>query len=110
MTVTIVGEKYRIGRKIGEGSFGIIYEGLNLDTNEQVAVKFVRIALPFPLQSIRAHMSSCVNNHLPLCRSRASRRRRSFATSIRHTKSCKASVRLSLPLFPLYSSAYLAAI
>ncbi|KAG0285608.1 casein kinase I [Linnemannia gamsii] len=36
----VVGVHYRVGKKIGEGSFGIIYEGLNLLNNQQVAIKF----------------------------------------------------------------------
>ncbi|CAO3666979.1 unnamed protein product [Rhizopus stolonifer] len=36
----VVGVHYKVGRKIGEGSFGIIYEGINLMNNQQVAIKF----------------------------------------------------------------------
>ena len=36
----VVGVHYRVGRKIGEGSFGVIYEGLNLLNNAPVAIKF----------------------------------------------------------------------
>ncbi|KAI8930107.1 kinase-like domain-containing protein [Entophlyctis helioformis] len=36
----IVGVHYKIGRKIGEGSFGVIYEGTNLLNNQPVAIKF----------------------------------------------------------------------
>ncbi|ORX60415.1 kinase-like protein [Hesseltinella vesiculosa] len=36
----IVGVHFKIGRKIGEGSFGILYEGINLLNNHQVAIKF----------------------------------------------------------------------
>lgn len=32
---------YRVGKKIGEGSFGVIFEGTNLLNNQQVAIKFV---------------------------------------------------------------------
>ncbi|KAI9320694.1 kinase-like domain-containing protein [Dichotomocladium elegans] len=40
-TSNVVGVHYRVGRKIGEGSFGIIYEGCtNLLNNQQVAIKF----------------------------------------------------------------------
>jgi len=34
-----VGGKYRIGRKIGSGSFGEIYIGYNKETEEEVAIK-----------------------------------------------------------------------
>lgn len=44
----VVGVHYRVGKKIGEGSFGVIFEGTNLLNNQQVAIKFVR----------RAHLSS----------------------------------------------------
>ncbi|KAI8826012.1 kinase-like domain-containing protein [Fimicolochytrium jonesii] len=37
---TVVGGHFKVGKKIGEGSFGIIYEGTNLKTNEQIAIKF----------------------------------------------------------------------
>ncbi|EPZ34372.1 Protein kinase, ATP binding site domain-containing protein [Rozella allomycis CSF55] len=40
VTPSVVGVHYRVGRKIGEGSFGIIYEGLNLLNNQAVAIKF----------------------------------------------------------------------
>lgn len=36
----VVGVHYRVGKKIGEGSFGVIFEGTNLLNNQQVAVKF----------------------------------------------------------------------
>ena len=42
----VVGVHYRVGKKIGEGSFGVIFEGTNLLNNQQVAIKFV--LLPFP--------------------------------------------------------------
>lgn len=35
--------KYRLGGKIGNGSFGEIYLGINIQTNEEVAVKLERI-------------------------------------------------------------------
>jgi len=36
----VVGVHYRVGKKIGEGSFGVIFEGMNLLNNQQVAIKF----------------------------------------------------------------------
>lgn len=38
----VVGVHYRVGKKIGEGSFGVIFEGINLLNSQQVAIKFVR--------------------------------------------------------------------
>lgn len=37
----VVGVHYRVGKKIGEGSFGVIFEGTNLLNNQHVAIKFV---------------------------------------------------------------------
>ena len=39
----VVGVHYRVGKKIGEGSFGVIFEGTNLLNNQMVAIKFVRL-------------------------------------------------------------------
>ena len=41
----VVGVHYRVGKKIGEGSFGVIFEGTNLLNNQQVAIKFVSLEL-----------------------------------------------------------------
>jgi serine/threonine protein kinase len=35
-------EKYKAIRKLGQGSFGQVYLGVNLKTNENIAIKFVR--------------------------------------------------------------------
>ncbi|EEB05392.2 CK1/CK1/CK1-G protein kinase Cki1 [Schizosaccharomyces japonicus yFS275] len=40
MSTNIVGVHYKVGKKIGEGSFGVIFEGTNLLNNQQVAIKF----------------------------------------------------------------------
>lgn len=44
----VVGVHYRVGKKIGEGSFGVIFEGTNLLNNQQVAIKFVRYRVEGP--------------------------------------------------------------
>lgn len=43
-----VGGKYRLGRKIGSGSFGEIYLGINIQTNEEVAIKLEPINTRHP--------------------------------------------------------------
>lgn len=43
-----VGGKYRVGRKIGQGSFGDIYVGTNVQTNEQVGIKLESIKSRHP--------------------------------------------------------------
>ncbi|KLO11859.1 kinase-like protein [Schizopora paradoxa] len=39
-STNLVGVHYRVGRKIGEGSFGVIFEGTNLLNSQTVAIKF----------------------------------------------------------------------
>ena len=36
----VIGGHYRVGKKIGEGSFGIIFEGIDLLTHQRIAIKF----------------------------------------------------------------------
>ncbi|KAF3328329.1 Casein Kinase-1 Like Protein [Carex littledalei] len=43
-----VGNKYRLGRKIGSGSFGEIYLGTNLQTTEEVAIKLESVKTKHP--------------------------------------------------------------
>jgi serine/threonine protein kinase len=43
-----VGGRYRLGRKIGSGSFGDIYLGTNITTNEEVAIKLENIKSRHP--------------------------------------------------------------
>jgi hypothetical protein len=56
----VVGVHYRVGKKIGEGSFGVIFEGTNLLNNQQVAIKFVSrlprpVCLDAPCSSVPLH-------------------------------------------------------
>ncbi|CAO3628994.1 unnamed protein product [Cunninghamella blakesleeana] len=44
----IVGNKYKLGKKIGAGSFGEIYLGTNLTTNEDIAVKLESVKATHP--------------------------------------------------------------
>jgi serine/threonine protein kinase len=43
-----VGNRYRLGRKIGSGSFGDIYLGTNISTGEEVAIKLECIKTKHP--------------------------------------------------------------
>uniref|UniRef100_A0A3B3RC28 non-specific serine/threonine protein kinase n=1 Tax=Paramormyrops kingsleyae TaxID=1676925 RepID=A0A3B3RC28_9TELE len=43
-----VGNKYRLGRKIGSGSFGDIYLGTNIATGEEVAIKLECVKTKHP--------------------------------------------------------------
>nr|VDD21250.1 unnamed protein product [Brassica rapa] len=43
-----IGRKYRLGRKIGSGSFGEIYIGTDTQTNEEVAIKLESVKTPHP--------------------------------------------------------------
>ena len=45
---TIIGQKYRVNRKIGSGSFGEIYSGTVVyqDSNQQVSARPPRAARP----------------------------------------------------------------
>lgn len=43
-----VGKKYRIGRKIGSGSFGDIYLGTNIISGEEVAIKLENVRAKHP--------------------------------------------------------------
>ena len=47
-----VARKFRVGPKIGSGSFGEIYAGTNVHTGEEVAIKLE------PLRSRRPQLSS----------------------------------------------------
>jgi len=37
-----VGGKYKFTKKLGNGAFGDIYSGVNIKTNEEVAIKLVK--------------------------------------------------------------------
>jgi serine/threonine protein kinase len=43
-----VGKKYRLGQKIGSGSFGDIYLGTNMTTGEEVAIKLESVKTKHP--------------------------------------------------------------
>lgn len=49
-----VGGKYKFTKKLGNGAFGDIYSGVNIKTNEEVAIKLV---------IIKCHI---IDEHIPI--------------------------------------------
>jgi serine/threonine protein kinase len=41
----IIGNHYKVKERIGGGSFGEIYKGQHISTNEEVAIKFVNFRM-----------------------------------------------------------------
>lgn len=74
----VVGVHYRVGKKIGEGSFGVIFEGTNLLNSQQVAIKFVR-----PQADPAANALQCLQG----IRNPGRAMLPNFGTSTEHTKS-----------------------
>jgi serine/threonine protein kinase len=90
----VVGVHYRVGKKIGEGSFGVIFEGTNLLNNQQVAIKFVR-SHTFDLTSFphRQGALACWNGtNLHRSRNPEKVMHHNYETNIEHTRSSSAAV------------------
>ncbi|EJW77589.1 hypothetical protein WUBG_11500 [Wuchereria bancrofti] len=51
-----VGGRFRLGRKIGSGSFGDIYLGQNIVTQEEVAIKLECVKTKHPQLHIEARL------------------------------------------------------
>ena len=83
----VVGVHYRVGKKIGEGSFGVIFEGMNLLNSQQVAIKFVRSNEDLP-----THLSPRDDTDVVCNRNRGRAMLPSYATNIGHTRSLWAAV------------------
>ncbi|CAN0892893.1 Casein kinase 1-like protein 10 [Linum grandiflorum] len=47
----LVGGKFKLGRKIGSGSFGELYIAVNVQTGEEVGVKLIGVS-SFQFQAI----------------------------------------------------------
>jgi serine/threonine protein kinase len=56
-----VGHKYRLGRKIGSGSFGDIYLGTNIASNEEVAIKLECVRTKHPQLHIESSLEDLFN-------------------------------------------------
>ena len=63
-----MGNKYRIGRKIGSGSFGQIFIGINIITGEEIAVKFEDVEAKHPQLEYKARVyKSFAGSWCPVC-------------------------------------------
>lgn len=65
-----VGKKYRIGRKIGSGSFGDIYLGTNIISGEEVAIKLENTKAKHPQLEYEAKVYKALSGGvgIPFCR------------------------------------------
>lgn len=57
-----VGNKYRIGRKIGAGSFGDIYQGTDIQTGENVAIKLEPVKTRHPQLLYESRLYKILNS------------------------------------------------
>lgn len=57
-----VGGKYRVGRKIGSGSFGDIYLGTNVNSDEEVAIKLEYVRTKHPQLHIESKIYRIMQN------------------------------------------------
>lgn len=63
-----VGKKFRLGRKIGSGSFGDIYHGTNMTTGEEVAIKLETVKSKHPQLIRETKIYRSLNGVGKLCR------------------------------------------
>jgi casein kinase 1 len=57
-----VGNKYRVGRKIGSGSFGDIYQGSNIQTGDAVAIKLEPVKTRHPQLLYESRLYKILNS------------------------------------------------
>lgn len=63
----IVGVHYKVGKKIGEGSFGVIFEGTNLLNSQTVAIKFVSSVVSSAVKQVQAFGQQIAPEHCTGC-------------------------------------------
>lgn len=44
-----VGGKYKVCKKLGSGSYGDIFQGINIKTNEEVGIKLEKLTAETPM-------------------------------------------------------------
>jgi len=58
----LIANKYRILTKIGSGSFGSIFKGINIRTNEKVAIKIESISDEMKLLNHESNIYRLLSN------------------------------------------------
>ncbi|XP_077252649.1 casein kinase 1-like protein 10 [Tasmannia lanceolata] len=56
----VIGRKFKLGKKIGSGSFGVLYQGVNIQSGEEVAIKLEHVKTKHP----QLHYESKLYMHL----------------------------------------------
>ncbi|KAJ8658323.1 hypothetical protein O0I10_006006 [Lichtheimia ornata] len=66
----IIGGKYKLGRKIGAGSFGEIYLGSNITSGEEIGIKLESVRAPHPQLEYEARVYKTLAGGvgIPFCR------------------------------------------
>jgi len=49
-------KKYKVSKKLGEGSFGQVFKGINITTNEDIAFKLVINNIRFSLFLLKKYL------------------------------------------------------
>ncbi|RLN44063.1 hypothetical protein BBJ28_00025194, partial [Nothophytophthora sp. Chile5] len=62
-----VGKKFRLGRKIGSGSFGDIYLGTNMTSGEEVGIKLESVKSKHPQLLYESKIYKILNGGRTLC-------------------------------------------
>ena len=59
----IVGGKYKLTKRLGEGAFGKIYAGVNVKIGEEVAVKLEKLAVTHPTLPYESKIYKLLQGH-----------------------------------------------
>ena len=52
----IIGNKYKLCKRLGKGAFGELFQGVNTKTNEEVAIKLEKLTCPNPMLQYEAKL------------------------------------------------------
>ena len=63
--IPIIGKRFQLRKKLGEGAFGYIREGLNIVTGQQVAIKFESVKADHAQLIFEANLLSYLSERAP---------------------------------------------